>query len=233
MTDQKLLPCPFCGSNAEIYSATERRPDHDGTLQGHWVVDCTVCNANIEFLHSPEHAATEWNTRAQVNDGFNTGSALNQSDHLPGPTKMVDSNHIADVNKMVPDNLPGWEEWVERMDMVIRKHHPQLQGKRAYAGEIGVMAGIPELLAELHARRAPMYRVNEDGSFEVLRTETEQQLIAERARLRQALARISDADTYIGRNGKAIGLCAQIANDALNPRVQIEHKTAGDAGDKS
>jgi hypothetical protein len=58
-----LLPCPFCKEQAEIYNAIERRADADGTLQGHWVVDCTVCDASIEFCTSPENAAAKWNTR--------------------------------------------------------------------------------------------------------------------------------------------------------------------------
>lgn len=62
----KLLPCPFCGGNSEIYSAVTRIPNSDGSLQGHWVVDCTSCNASIEFNGSPKEAAKNWNDRSFV-----------------------------------------------------------------------------------------------------------------------------------------------------------------------
>jgi Lar family restriction alleviation protein len=64
--DSELLPCPFCGCEAEIYSATQRRPCANGIIQGHWVVDCTKCNASIEFCRSPKDAQAKWNTRANT-----------------------------------------------------------------------------------------------------------------------------------------------------------------------
>ena len=60
----ELLPCPFCGGKAELYHAICRTPDPDGTLQGHYVTDCTVCNANVEFETAEEDAIKAWNTRA-------------------------------------------------------------------------------------------------------------------------------------------------------------------------
>lgn len=60
MTDQKLLPCPFCGSGAEITSSMLS----DGEYSN---VSCTkiVCPANNNLSH---HQASEvsvkiWNTR--------------------------------------------------------------------------------------------------------------------------------------------------------------------------
>jgi hypothetical protein len=59
----ELKACPFCQSDAEIYSAVSRKPYADGSLQGHWVADCTVCDASIEFCTSEEDALNKWNTR--------------------------------------------------------------------------------------------------------------------------------------------------------------------------
>jgi len=62
---EALKCCPFCGGDAEVYSATVRRPD-DGIYQGHWVADCLTCDASIEFCDSDVDAATKWNTRTQT-----------------------------------------------------------------------------------------------------------------------------------------------------------------------
>lgn len=58
-----LKPCPFCNSPAELYSATCRHPNEYGVLQDWWVVDCSECNASIEYNDTPEEAAENWNTR--------------------------------------------------------------------------------------------------------------------------------------------------------------------------
>jgi hypothetical protein len=62
----KLLPCPFCGAEAESYHAAERKPHADGSLNACWIVDCSECDANLEGCgyRSQEEAEREWNTRA-------------------------------------------------------------------------------------------------------------------------------------------------------------------------
>lgn len=59
----ELKPCPFCGGEGDLYNANVRKPDHDGTKQCNWVVDCSVCNFGNEFENSSEAAAKAWNTR--------------------------------------------------------------------------------------------------------------------------------------------------------------------------
>lgn len=65
MNENKLLPCPFCGSEAESYARTDRvYQESTEFLDALFVADCTVCNANIELESSEEEARKAWNTRA-------------------------------------------------------------------------------------------------------------------------------------------------------------------------
>jgi len=67
-TQTELRECPFCGADAEIYSAVTRGNNADGSLQGHWVVDCTMCNGNIEFCTSEQDALNKWNSRPSMDE---------------------------------------------------------------------------------------------------------------------------------------------------------------------
>ena len=66
MTDApKLLPCPFCGSKAELWQAVEGRPA--------WIACMGRCAVLITKQHTTTEAAIEtWNTRA---DAFALGQA--------------------------------------------------------------------------------------------------------------------------------------------------------------
>lgn len=60
MTDQKLLPCPFCGSVAEVKSSMIGGEEYSN-------VSCTkiVCPANSHLSHRQTAGASvrTWNTR--------------------------------------------------------------------------------------------------------------------------------------------------------------------------
>ena len=59
MSEIKLLPCPFCGSRAEIHKMTN----------GQYYVDCSLDNGFCHVIpktggyDTPEEAAEAWNRR--------------------------------------------------------------------------------------------------------------------------------------------------------------------------
>ena len=58
----KLKPCPFCGSEAGLFSKPNERKQSLSPLL--WAVRCLRCNAN-QFFYSSDHDAIEaWNRRA-------------------------------------------------------------------------------------------------------------------------------------------------------------------------
>lgn len=63
--NKELLPCPFCGSAAEVYNASCRNPHDPTMIDVHWIADCTKCDCNIEFNQTEVDAITAWNTRPQ------------------------------------------------------------------------------------------------------------------------------------------------------------------------
>lgn len=71
MTDDDLLPCPFCGGKAETYPSTIRL-GQEQELRHFWIVDCTICNAAIEFNGTQDSAIKTWNTRANDNQSITT-----------------------------------------------------------------------------------------------------------------------------------------------------------------
>jgi Lar family restriction alleviation protein len=59
----ELLPCPFCGEEADCNNTAINDKDGNGV----WWVECLGCSANIEGTqNSPEAAAEAWNRRATV-----------------------------------------------------------------------------------------------------------------------------------------------------------------------
>lgn len=60
--ERKLLPCPFCGGEADCNNTGVN--DKDGNPI--WWVECISCGANVEGDNNSEKAATKaWNTRAE------------------------------------------------------------------------------------------------------------------------------------------------------------------------
>ena len=68
----ELLPCPFCGGEAELDRSTERFEYGTGgpnsVMEWGYYVYCTQCSAGTSAVSvpppSPEEAASEWNRRA-------------------------------------------------------------------------------------------------------------------------------------------------------------------------
>ena len=63
----KLLPCPFCGSEAEIFPRAHIENQTDNV--GEWAVVCqnpdAECNARILYCNSKEEAVEQWNRRTE------------------------------------------------------------------------------------------------------------------------------------------------------------------------
>lgn len=63
MTMPDLLPCPFCGGDADHFcNSLSKNPDHKPNF--FWV-ECVVCECRGILTNSKEKAADRWNTRAQ------------------------------------------------------------------------------------------------------------------------------------------------------------------------
>lgn len=59
MTETNILPCPFCGGEAECnkwWSAT---------ISGKYATFCTKCSGGTDFFATEEEAIEAWNTRSE------------------------------------------------------------------------------------------------------------------------------------------------------------------------
>lgn len=125
-----------------------------------------------------------------IKDGFNSVQSLNQSDHIP------------DATKMVPDDRCRAEFEREFSAHDLKRDSDDSQ---RYAW-VNVRCLWEGWQAAWEARSCAR---NQDATSQFCGEAVA--MIAERARLRTALAQIADKDTYAtGR-----GAFAQIANDAL------------------
>jgi Lar family restriction alleviation protein len=81
MADAKLLPCPFCGTEAEVLC-------DDGVV--HYVMcagamDCRICPQTSGVFRSAAEAAENWNRRAPV--------PVVPAELVPGDVVQVDPEH--------------------------------------------------------------------------------------------------------------------------------------------
>lgn len=61
MTEEiQLLPCPFCGGEAELIQDFNH-PSRPAAIA--WQVDCVECWIETLYHNTPEEAAAFWNTR--------------------------------------------------------------------------------------------------------------------------------------------------------------------------
>jgi len=100
MTDNptpKLMPCPFCGGNAEVfYNDYSDYPDH-------WYYD-VVCEDCIQESAIKEDAIKAWNTRAPVpNPETSSGSAMSatqmSSSDADKTREAFEASYIGDKSK--------------------------------------------------------------------------------------------------------------------------------------
>lgn len=79
MSDEKLLPCPFCGCEAAFnsvkYSAEAVAYQHwdQDTFHGVNCIECGVSNTSIRGYDTQAEAAEAWNKRAPITIGFHSG----------------------------------------------------------------------------------------------------------------------------------------------------------------
>lgn len=104
-TSDKLLPCPFCGGEAELYSYEAERVIYDSDTLGYvdteyftkYGVSCTGCNCLMAEYKSEEHATAEWNTRKPMErivekikkNGFWTGELYDKVMYLEKAIEIV------------------------------------------------------------------------------------------------------------------------------------------------
>lgn len=60
---KELKPCPFCGGEAICY---DYAPTWATTHK--WVVECSICGANIPLYKIKEEAIEAWNRRTEHDD---------------------------------------------------------------------------------------------------------------------------------------------------------------------
>ena len=83
MTD-KLLPCPFCGGEAEVvdfYSV--------GMRKNRWVVMCHNCKGGVGDIDSKEEAVETWNNRwmipcekGETDGNWHTGTPTEEGEYV-------------------------------------------------------------------------------------------------------------------------------------------------------
>jgi Lar family restriction alleviation protein len=61
LAERVLLPCPFCGSDGELFvrGFTDDRAD-----AGNAYIGCDTCGVEQPYKRSPTEAVAAWNTRA-------------------------------------------------------------------------------------------------------------------------------------------------------------------------
>ena len=58
MNNKELLPCPFCGGEADILQHKDGIDD--------WIVFCKKCGCQTDFMFTESEAISHWNSRVDV-----------------------------------------------------------------------------------------------------------------------------------------------------------------------
>lgn len=141
MTYQKLLPCPFCGSVAEVKSSMMGGEEYSN-------VSCTkiVCPANNHLSH---HQAAEvsvriWNTRHVVTGKLNAAATKETDSHDPLYMDAVAFVHeaqnasISGIQRKLRIGFNRAARFIELMEAEGIVSKPKHDGSRLVTGSDGV-----------------------------------------------------------------------------------------------
>ena len=98
----ELLPCPFCGGEAEILTAESM---HGGYLSG---IMCNDCRSRGDVYDTEAEAIEAWNTRAETATLYEYGFYLNGKKFVPERTcRMTDRGECSECGAYI---VRAWTE---------------------------------------------------------------------------------------------------------------------------
>lgn len=113
-----LLPCPFCGGEAELERSHERFEYCTGgpnsVMEWGYYVYCTKCSAGTSAVDvpppSPEEAAAEWNQRTPVPFAIEVQPPAHVREHV---ALVMEGDYSADELRFVVYNDAQRDEWLQ------------------------------------------------------------------------------------------------------------------------